>query len=170
LPNFLVSPDPALGAALDWGAGKRRCAVGRCGIAEKLKEGDGITPSGIFPIRHVLYRPDRIAPPKTALETRAIGEWDGWCDAPGDPAYNRAVALPYAASAETLWRQDHLYDVIAVLGFNDDPVIDGKGSAIFLHVAKQDYGPTEGCVALSIDDLLAALEAMKPGATVEIRV
>lgn len=170
MQNFIVSPDPSLGAAFDWGAGTRRCAVGRSGIGEKAKEGDGITPVGIFPVRYVLYRPDRIAPPKTEIETRAFGEWDGWCDAPGDPAYNRAVTLPYAASAENLWRQDHLYDVIAVLGFNDDPVVDAKGSAIFLHVARPDYSPTEGCVALSIEDLLAALEAMKPGAAVEIRV
>jgi L,D-peptidoglycan transpeptidase YkuD (ErfK/YbiS/YcfS/YnhG family) len=169
LPDFFVSTDPSLGAVLDWGAGARRCAVGRGGIGEKLKEGDGITPIGVFPVRYVLYRPDRIAPPKTGLETRTIGEWDGWCDAPGDPAYNRAVTLPYAASAENLWRQDHLYDVIAVLGFNDDPVVDGKGSAIFLHVARPDYSPTEGCVALAMDDLLAALDAMKSDATIEIR-
>lgn len=170
MPNFLVLPDPLLGATLDWGAGPRRCAVGRSGVGEKLKEGDGLTPIGIFPVRYALYRPDRIAPPKTGLETRAIGEWDGWCDAPGDPAYNRAVTLPYPASAENLWRQDHLYDAVAVLGFNDDPVVDAKGSAIFLHVAKPDYGPTEGCVALALNDLLDALEAMKPGTAIEIRV
>jgi L,D-peptidoglycan transpeptidase YkuD (ErfK/YbiS/YcfS/YnhG family) len=167
--NFLVGPHPSLGTALDWGAGARRCAVGRAGIGEKLKEGDGITPVGVFPVRYVLHRPDRIAPPKTGLDVRAIGEWDGWCDAPGDPAYNRAVTLPYSASAENLWRQDHLYDAVAVLGFNDDPVMDGKGSAIFLHVAKPDYAPTEGCVALALDDLLEALAAMQPGVAIEIR-
>ena len=101
---------------------------------------------------------------------RAIGEWDGWCDAPGDPAYNRPVTLPYSASAENLRRQDHVYDVVAVLGFNDDPVVDGTGSAIFLHVAKPDYAPTEGCVALALNDLLDVLAAMQPGAAVEIRV
>lgn len=167
-PIFKISSHEILGQACDWGDGARRCAVGRSGIGEKRKEGDGITPLGIFPVRYVLYRPDRLSAPQTALEVRAMGEWDGWCDAPGDPAYNRPVTLPYPASAEHLWRQDHLYDVVAVLGFNDDPVVDGKGSAIFLHCARPDYGPTEGCVALALPDVLDALAVMQPGAVVEI--
>ena len=167
-PIFKISSHEILGQACDWGDGVRRCAVGRSGIGEKRKEGDGITPLGIFPVRYVLYRPDRLSAPQTALEVRAMSEWDGWCDAPGDPAYNRPVALPYPASAEHLWRQDHLYDVVAVLGFNDDPVVDGKGSAIFLHCARPDYGPTEGCVALALPDVLDALAVMQPGAVVEI--
>jgi L,D-peptidoglycan transpeptidase YkuD (ErfK/YbiS/YcfS/YnhG family) len=165
---FKISSKETNGVTLDWGEGPRRCAVGRSGIGEKKKEGDGITPVGIFPVRYVLYRPDRVAPPQTGLETRPIGEWDGWCDAPGDPAYNRPVTLPYSASAENLWRQDHLYDVVAVLGFNDDPV-DAKGSAIFLHCARPDFGPTEGCVALALSDVLDALAAMAPGVLIEIR-
>ena len=97
-----------------------------------------------------------------------IAQDDGWCDAPGDPAYNRPVKLPYSASAERLWREDHLYDIIVVLGFNDDPVVAGKGSAIFLHLAKADYAPTAGCVALALDDMLAALAQLKPGDCIAI--
>jgi len=155
-------------ATLDWGAGERRCAIGRGGIGMKGGEGDGITPIGIFPIRRVLYRPDRVSPPQTKLPVSPIAEDDGWCDAPGDANYNKPVKLPYAASHERMWREDHLYDAVVILGFNDDPVIAAKGSAIFLHVARADYGPTEGCVALSLPDLLAVLEMLSPGDTIRI--
>ena len=154
---------------LRWSGGSARCAIGRGGIAEKRREGDGITPLGIFPVRKVLYRGDRIARPRTGLPIAEISPADGWCDAPGDPNYNRAVKLPYPASAETMWRDDRLYDVVVLLGFNDDPVIDGAGSAIFLHCAREDYGPTEGCVALKPPDLLEALSGLEPGAQIEIR-
>jgi len=93
---------------------------------------------------------------------------DGWCDSPGDPAYNQPVKLPFRASAEALWRTDFLYDLIVVLGFNDDPVVAGCGSAIFLHVAQADYRPTQGCIALAKDDLLAVLAKLAPGDTITI--
>jgi len=107
--------------------------------------------------------------PQIALPAEPISPDDGWCDAPGDPNYNRAVKLPYPKSTESMWRDDHLYDVVALLGFNDNPVIDGAGSAIFLHCAREDYGPTEGCVALKLPDLLSVLAALKPDAQIEIR-
>jgi L,D-peptidoglycan transpeptidase YkuD (ErfK/YbiS/YcfS/YnhG family) len=88
---------------------------------------------------------------------RELKESDGWCDAPADPQYNRLVQLPYPASAESLWRSDHLYDIIAVLGYNDDPVVPGRGSAIFLHVARANYGPTAGCVAFAKENLIEIL-------------
>ena len=166
--RLVVRPDAALGAVLDWGAGSRRCAIGRGGIGVKGGEGDGVTPVGVFPLRRVLYRPDRLAKRVTVLRVEAWHAGDGWCDASADPAYNRPVTLPYAASAETLWRDDHLYDVIVVLGFNDDPVVPGAGSAIFLHVARDDYGPTEGCVALPLPDLLAALKSLGTDSAIEI--
>ena len=150
-------------AVLDWGAGARRCAFGRGGIAHKEREGDGVTPVGNFPIRRVLYRADRLEAPGTLLACAALAPDDGWCDAPGDAAYNLPVALPYRASAEALWREDHLYDIIVPLGFNDEPVVAGRGSAIFLHLARPDYGPTEGCLALGLADLLALLAAARPG-------
>jgi len=155
-------------ATLDWGEGARACAIGRGGIGAKGGEGDGITPAGVFAVRRVLYRPDRVSPPRTELPVSPIAEDDGWCDAPSDPNYNKPVKLPHAASHERLWREDHLYDVVVVLGFNDAPVIAGKGSAIFLHVARPDYGPTEGCVALALPDLLAALEKLSPGSTIRV--
>ncbi len=146
----------------DWGAGARRCAVGRSGIGEKLREGDGVTPAGRWPLRRVLFRADRIDAPDTALPVEHIERDDAWCDIAGDPNYNRLVRLPYATLNERLWRDDHVYDVIAVVGFNDAPVVQGKGSAIFVHLARDDFAPTEGCVALTLDDLLAALAQFGP--------
>ena len=169
--QITVHPDPKEGALLRWGKRhQRRCAVGRSGIAIKNIEGDGITPVGTFVVRRVVYRADRLACPQTALHTAVLAPDDGWCDAPSDPNYNRLVKLPYAASAEKLWRDDHLYDVVAVLGFNDDPVVPGKGSAIFLHVVREDFAPTEGCVALSLPDLLDVLALLAPGDTIAITI
>ncbi|HEX3971988.1 MAG TPA: L,D-transpeptidase family protein [Stellaceae bacterium] len=145
-----------------WGSWRMRCALGRSGINARKREGDGATPVGSFAMRQLLYRPDRETRPRTALPVKPIQQDDGWCDAPGDRAYNRLVRLPYPASAEQLWRDDHLYDLLVVLGYNDDPVVAGQGSAIFLHLARPDYGPTEGCVALSHADMVAVLAAADP--------
>ncbi len=145
----------------DWGAGPRRCAVGRAGIAEKIREGDGVTPAGIWPLRNVLYRADRIPRPQTILPTAPIDPDSAWCDVPDDPQYNRLVRLPYASLDERLWREDALYDLIVVVGFNDEPAVPGKGSAIFLHVARPDYGETQGCVALALVDLTQALAQLR---------
>src|SRR4051794_4460545 len=101
----------------DWGEGARRVAVGTGGVGVKRREGDGITPVGRWPVRQVYYRADRVAKPQTALPVEAIAPDSGWCDAPGDPNYNRPVRLPYTASAERMWRDDGLYDVVMVLGF-----------------------------------------------------
>ncbi len=91
---------------------------------------------------------------------------DGWCDDPNHPDYNRMVRLPHPARHETLWRADAVYDIIGVLGWNDAPVVRRAGSAIFLHVARPDLAPTEGCIALKLPDLRRLLAA---GLT-EIRV
>ena len=132
------------------------------------REGDGASPIGVWPIRRVLYRPDRGPAPKTSLPLEAIRPEDGWCDAPEDVNYNRPVKHPYPASAERLWREDDLYDIVVVLGHNDDPPKAGLGSAIFMHLAKPDYAPTEGCVALAKADLERLLEMARPGDAVEI--
>ena len=145
-----------------------RAAVGRAGIGIKRGEGDGVTPAGSFPLRTVLYRSDRIARPVTRLPLRTIAESDGWCDASGDGAYNRPVKLPYPASAESLWRDDRLYDLIVVVGYNDGPLVAGLGSAIFLHVAREDFAPTEGCIVLALDDLRTVCASLEPGDTVTI--
>lgn len=137
-----------------------RCAVGRCGIGHKSVEGDGVTPVGRFPLRRVFYRADRLRePPRTALPVAPIQAMDTWCDDAASPAYNRFVTLPHPWRHERLWRDDGLYDVVVVIGFNDDPVVAGRGSAIFLHVARPDYEPTDGCVALALPDLLTVLAA-----------
>jgi L,D-peptidoglycan transpeptidase YkuD (ErfK/YbiS/YcfS/YnhG family) len=136
-----------------------RAALGRAGVAVHKREGDGATPSGILPLRRVLYRLDRLPPPDCAVPIEPISDSDGWCDDPLHRDYNRPVRLPHEARCEELWRQDGLYDVAAVLGWNDAPVERGRGSAIFLHVARQGYGPTEGCVALALVDLLRVLAA-----------
>jgi L,D-peptidoglycan transpeptidase YkuD (ErfK/YbiS/YcfS/YnhG family) len=165
--DLLVSNTPK-GAMLDWGDGPRRCAIGPAGIAAKSAEGDGVTPRGAIPLREIFYRADRITKPISILPVRATKANDGWCDAPADPNYNKPVKLPYPASAESMWRDDHLYDLVAVVGFNDDPVTPGKGSAIFLHLAKPDFLPTAGCVALSEADLRAALAQLRPGDKIRI--
>jgi L,D-peptidoglycan transpeptidase YkuD (ErfK/YbiS/YcfS/YnhG family) len=146
----------------EWGAGARRCAVGRGGIAPKQREGDGVTPVGRWPLRRVLYRPDRIAPPRCVLPVAPLQPHDGWCEAPDDPDYNRLVRLPHRATAESMWRDDHLYDVVVVVGYNDEPVVAGRGSAIFIHLARDDFTPTAGCVALALPDLLEALAQLRP--------
>ena len=131
-----------------------RCSIGRTGITSEKHEGDGASPSGTFALRALLYRADRIAEPHTQLPVRAINRYDGWCNAVGDPNYNRLVKMPYAATAEKLWRKDASYDVLIILGHNDSPIVQGRGSAIFLHCAKDDYSATEGCVAAELNDLL----------------
>ncbi len=148
-----------------------RCAIGKAGAipAADKREGDNRSPLGAWAMREVWYRPDAYPDgPKTALPVRATQAQDGWCDAPGDPNYNRPVVLPYPASAERMWRDDHVYDLVVILGHNDDPPVPGMGSAIFMHLAREGYPGTEGCVALAREDIEAVLAAAKPGDAVEI--
>ncbi len=149
-----------------------RCALGKAGViaAAEKREGDNKSPLGVWALREVWYRPD-VYPegPNTALPVRATRPEDGWCDAPGDPNYNRPVTLPYPASAERMWRDDSVYDLVVVLGHNDTPPVPGMGSAIFMHVAREGYLGTEGCVALARADIEAVLAAAQPGDAVEIR-
>jgi L,D-peptidoglycan transpeptidase YkuD (ErfK/YbiS/YcfS/YnhG family) len=134
-----------------------KCALGRCGISERKVEGDGCTPSGVYILRKVMFRADRYAKINTGLVTHSIQKQQGWCNAPNDTRYNCLVSLPHIASAEKLWRRDRLYDIVVVIGYNDKPVICGLGSAIFLHIKKGDFRPTEGCIALKAADLLKVL-------------
>lgn len=136
-----------------------RAAFGRGGIHAHKQEGDQATPAALLPLRRVLYRADRITRPRTTLPVEPIAPNDGWCDDPANPAYNQQVQLPFPARHEELWRRDALYDLIGILGWNDKPVVRGRGSAIFLHVARGDFAPTEGCIALELADLLRILEA-----------
>ncbi len=140
-------------------AGAWRCALGKGGIRRDKREGDGATPVGLLPLRRVLYRADRVAAPRCRTGVEPIAPSDGWCDDPGHADYNRPVRLPHPARHEALWREDPLYDIIGVLGWNDAPVERGRGSAIFLHLARADLAPTEGCIALPERDLRAVLAA-----------
>ncbi len=145
------------------------CVLGRGGVSDTKQEGDGTTPVGTFPLREVFYRPDRLARPDTLLPVRPLAPNDGWCDAPNDPAYNRRVKLPYPASAEKMWRDDRLYDLLVVVGFNDSPPKPGLGSAIFVHLVHPDRQPTEGCVAMTPTELLALVRQLGPASTITIR-
>ena len=146
---------------LDLGGRRVRAALGPAGVkpAAEKREGDLASPIGVWPIREVIYRPDRGPPPATEIRVRAMVPDDGWCDDPDHADYNRQVRLPHPARHEQLWRQDAVYDLIGVLGWNDAPVLRGAGSAIFLHLARPDFAPTEGCVALPLADVLALLAA-----------
>jgi L,D-peptidoglycan transpeptidase YkuD (ErfK/YbiS/YcfS/YnhG family) len=147
-----------------------RCALGRSGVkaAQDKREGDGASPIGRWPIRRVMWRADKLTAPVTSLPLSPVRQADGWCDGADDPRYNQPVTHPYSASAEHLWRDDDVYDVIVILGHNDSPVVAGMGSAIFLHVARPDFSPTQGCVALALSDLLALLSVAEVGDVVEI--
>jgi len=154
-------------------AGERTisCSIGKSGLiaAADKREGDGASPIGVWPIRGVLLRPDRVTLPSgLQLPWRWIRPDDGWSDGVDDPAYNRPVRHPHGFSAERLWRQDELYDVVVVLGYNDAPIVQGAGSAIFWHCWR-DGATTEGCVAIARQDMIGLLPACAPGDALEIR-
>lgn len=149
------------------GTQRYRATLGAGGVRADKREGDGATPAGILPLRRVLFRADRVARPAAAAPVFPLGPTDGWCDDPAHRDYNQPVPLPHPGRHEALWRDDGQYDVIGVLGWNDAPVLRDRGSAIFLHVSRDDGGPTAGCVALRLPDLLQALAAGLSG--VEVR-
>jgi len=140
------------------------CALGAGGIVIDKREGDGGTPRGRFRLRGGAYRPDHLGiRPRTALPLRPTRQDDGWCDDRRDRRYNRPIRLPAPGiSAEAMWRGDGLYDVVIDLDYNRAPIRKGRGSAIFLHVARDGYRPTEGCVALARADLLRLLRRLGP--------
>ncbi len=157
--DFLVWPHGAVELA-----GRRvPCALGRNRVHHRKVEGDGATPAGRFALRTVYFRPDRVPLPQTRLPVKRIAPTDGWCDDPEDPRYNRPITLPDSARHEVLWREDRLYDLLVVIGYNDAPVTPGLGSAIFLHIASPGYQPTEGCVALAQHHLQDLLRLAVPG-------
>lgn len=140
-----------------------RCALGRSGVvpAALKREGDGTTPAGLYPLRRLFYRPDRMARPATRLCAHPLTPQTGWCEDPAHPLYNRLVRRP-VAGCDAMWRNDHLYDLVIEIGHNDDPVIRGRGSAVFLHLARDNYAPTQGCVALARGDMLRLLARLHP--------
>jgi len=154
LTEFLVRSGIVTGAGMTC-----RAAMGRAGIVTPKREGDGGTPAGRMRLLRVLYRADRVRAPECVVPVEPIGADDGWCDDPNAAEYNKRVRLPFGGRHEALWREDGLYDIVGVLDWNFAPVVPGRGSAIFLHVAAPDFAPTAGCVALSVADLRACLAA-----------
>ena len=126
-----------------------RCALGRGGVVRAKREGDGGTPAGALRPVELMFRPENGHPDAPFLPSRPIRPNQGWCDDPRHPRYNRRVALPFPGSHERLWRDDALYDCVIELDWNRRPAIKGRGSAIFLHIARPGFTPTEGCIAVS---------------------
>jgi L,D-peptidoglycan transpeptidase YkuD (ErfK/YbiS/YcfS/YnhG family) len=147
---------------------KFRCALGKAGIKKKKKEGDNITPEGTFKIIKVYYRPDKIKNFVTSIKKKKIKKNIGWCDDPVSNSYNKEIKLPSRFGHEKLYRKDNLYDLILVLNYNINPIINNKGSAIFIHIAKKNYEPTAGCIALKKRDLLELLKNIKKNTKIKI--
>lgn len=150
---------------------KYQCAVGKNGIinSDLKQEGDGCTPTGLFKIIKVFYRPDRISNIETKLPMEALASDFGWCDDPKDKNYNQLIKLPYDNNHEKLWREDELYDIVGVLNYNYPIAVPGLGSAIFIHVATKDYQPTEGCIALAKNDLIDFLAKADKETIIEVK-
>jgi L,D-peptidoglycan transpeptidase YkuD (ErfK/YbiS/YcfS/YnhG family) len=147
---------------------KFRCALGKNGIKKKTKEGDNITPVGIFKIIKIYYRYDKIKNLKTSIKKIKIKKNIGWCDDPKSSFYNQQIKLPHKFNYEKLYRNDRIYDLLAVLNYNTNPVVKNKGSAIFIHIAKNNYKSTAGCVALKKSDLIKLLQTIKKNTKIKI--
>ncbi|MEO0357603.1 MAG: L,D-transpeptidase family protein [Pseudomonadota bacterium] len=127
------------------------CTIGRGGLTDTKREGDGATPRGIHRIVGALYRPDRMAKPVSWAVPIALN--DGWCDAPDHPDYNLRIQKPFAASHESLRRADPMYDLVLITDWNWPHAVAGRGSAIFIHAWKGPGRPTEGCIGFGATDL-----------------
>ena len=147
---------------------KFRCALGKAGIKKKEKEGDNVTPKGIFKITSMYYRHDRIKNIITAVKKIKIKKNMGWCDDPDSHFYNQQISLPNKFGHEKLYRNDHLYDLILVINYNTNPIIKNKGSAIFIHIAKKNYKKTKGCIALKKKHLIELISKIKKNTKIKI--
>ena len=139
---------------LYFGEYRIKCAIGKRGITSRKVEGDNKTPKGTFTLKSIFYRKDRIPKLKTSLKKIVIKKNIGWCDESSSRQYNKMIKFPFRLSAEKLWLKDNIYDVIIVINYNLKPAIQNKGSAIFLHIAKKNYKPTKGCIAISKKDII----------------
>ena len=140
---------------------KFKCAIGKAGIRKKKKEGDNITPKGIYKIIKIYYRDDRIKKISSKFKLIKITKKMGWCDDPKNKKYNQLIKLPNKYSHEKLYKKNNTYDLLLVLDYNMKPIVKNKGSAIFIHVAKRNYKPTAGCIALKKKDLLKLTKIIK---------
>jgi L,D-peptidoglycan transpeptidase YkuD (ErfK/YbiS/YcfS/YnhG family) len=146
-----------------------RCAIGKAGIGGKIKEGDNVTPKGIFKITKIYYRADRIKYIKTNIRKIKIKRDMGWCDDPKSKFYNMQIKIPNKYSYEKLYRNDNLYDLIAVLNYNTRPILKNKGSAIFIHISNNSYKKTAGCIALKKKNLIYILSKIKKNTKIKIK-
>jgi len=135
-----------------------KCSIGKRGIKKKRTEGDKSTPKGIFKIKYLLYRKDRLAGIRTKLKKYSIKKNMGWCDDVNSKKYNKLIILPSNLKHEKLYIKDHIYDLVIVINYNMNPIVKNKGSAIFLHIAKKNYSPTKGCVAISKKNMIILLK------------
>jgi L,D-peptidoglycan transpeptidase YkuD (ErfK/YbiS/YcfS/YnhG family) len=147
---------------------KFRCSLGKGGVKKKIKEGDNITPRGIFRITRVYYRADRIKKIKIPIQIIKIKKNMGWCDDSKSKYYNKQIKLPTNYTHEKLYRNDNVYDLIAVLNYNSNPVKKNKGSAIFIHIARSSYKKTKGCIALNKVDLIQLISQIKKNTKIKI--
>jgi L,D-peptidoglycan transpeptidase YkuD (ErfK/YbiS/YcfS/YnhG family) len=147
---------------------KFRCALGKGGVKKKTMEGDNITPKGIFKIIKIYYRPDKIKKIKTLIKKIKIKKNMGWCDDPSSRLYNKLINLPTKYTHEKLYRNDSLYDLIVVLSYNTNPIIKNKGSAIFMHIGKNSYKKTKGCIALKKEHLIEIISKIKKNTKIKI--
>jgi L,D-peptidoglycan transpeptidase YkuD (ErfK/YbiS/YcfS/YnhG family) len=154
---------------LIWPGGSAPAAVGRTGVTASKREGDGATPVGTYPLVCGFYRADRMPTPRSSLAMRALSPRDAWVDDPADHNYNRLVSLPYPAHTEQMWLEDAVYDLLVVIGYNMDPVVPGAGSAIFLHIARPDFTPTAGCIAVEKDVLVRLMPLLGFASTITVR-
>jgi L,D-peptidoglycan transpeptidase YkuD (ErfK/YbiS/YcfS/YnhG family) len=144
-------------------------ALGRSGILADKREGDGGTPRGLFRLKRLWWRADRLPRPRTALPVRPIRPEDAWSEDPADRRYNRPVRRRPGEPGDRLRREDALYDLIVEIDHNDRPRVAGRGSAVFIHVARAEFTPTAGCVALRRADLLRLLAQVGPHTWIHIR-
>lgn len=147
---------------------KFKCALGKSGIGKKKIEGDNITPKGIFGIVKIYYRSDRVKKISSKFRLIKITKKMGWCDDPNSKKYNRLINLPTNCKYEKLYRKDNVYDLVIVLDYNIKPTIKNKGSAIFIHVARQNYKKTAGCIALKKSNLILLIKKIKKETKVRI--
>tara|TARA_B100000795_G_C22645766_1_gene378265 strand:- start:1 stop:492 length:492 start_codon:yes stop_codon:yes gene_type:complete len=147
---------------------KVKCAIGKRGIGLKKNEGDLITPKGEYKIKYLFYRKDRVKNLNTNIKQYAILKKMGWCDDIRSKDYNKLISFPFKYSAEKLYKKENTYDIILVLNYNNNPIRKGKGSAIFIHIAKRNYKSTEGCIAMSKNDLKKIIKKINKKTVVHI--
>ena len=149
---------------------KYQCAVGKNGLTKNKIEGDLCTPLGVFQFNKIFYRPDRLGEIKFLINSSTIKKNDGWCDDQDSKWYNQYVQFPFKESAEHLYREDNIYDLVCVLNYNTSPIVAGKGSAIFLHLCRDNFEGTEGCIAIEKEILIKIATSIESNSIIRIEI